>query len=460
MKEFTTQLSMEAKLTNMSLAMCPSSFRFVILFLTALHLGALQAEGLQISQNNPSEELALLQMVEPLLKKQEKKPYEEVMSHLPESPLEAIRALEALGKERSAIMNFLLGNLYLSQQREADGVLSLKAAIKKFPNFLQAHRSLANAHAALGHLDQALEHTSRAIALGGADAQLYGLLAYLHYEKNNHASALSAYRLASMFDPENQNYAKGELYSLASTGHQRDVLARLDSMLPKQPYNSQYWVLKANAHLSLKENEEAMVTFETLRQMKQADAATLSRLSQLYFNEGLHQEAVKVIEEALAKGASPSTALSVLEGLIALNATKLATRLSKALPSPPWGSEDQTGRHELALAQLSFQNGDNSGAEKQLRSLLQRYPTHGSGLLSLARLLQTTNRGDEAKIHYERAATFEEVQQQAWNELAQLSWREGNTTDTLIWLEKSQSLNPSRELMETIERLKRDLSSR
>ena len=119
-----------------------------------------------------------------------------------------------------------------------------------FPNFLQAHRSLAKAHANLGHLNEALEHATKAIALGGADARLYGLLAYVNYQKENHASSLLAYRMARMFDPKNPQYLKGELFSLASSGQHRDVLAKLKEMMPSEPSNSQYWILKAHCYLS------------------------------------------------------------------------------------------------------------------------------------------------------------------------------------------------------------------
>lgn len=410
-------------------------------------------------RGGPTEELSLLQMVEPLLTKEEKIPYEEVISHLPDNPRQAVLVLEAMDSKRSAIMNFLLGNLYMVTDRTPQGVQALEDSIKAFPNFLQAHRSLANALANLGKLDESLEHATRAISLGGADGRLYGLMAYVHYQKGRHASALSAYRMAAMYDPDNLQYVKGELFSLASTGHHRDVLFRLKELLPSEPNNGEYWMLKANAHLFLEENEKAMVAFETLRQLSKADGATLSRLARLYFNEGLHEESVIVIEEAMKKNGSPSEALTILEAFIALDESDLAYRVSRSLSSVAWSNEDMDERFALAMAQMSLLRGDKKEAESSLRSLLKRFPTQGSALISLAKLLLETDRPDEARIHFERASTFEEVQMNAWHELARLSWSEGDTASTIQWLERIQVVSPTRELMETIERLKRDLST-
>jgi len=429
---------------------------FIALLLLTL-ISSVDANGDQNQRTSRKIDLPLLQMVEPLLAKKEQASYEKVMSYLPEDPSQAISFLENMGKDRSAIMNFLLGNIYLSQQKTEAGITALKSSLQQFPNFLQAHRSLAGAYANLEQLDKALQHCSQAIALGGSDANLYGLLGYAHYQQGRHASSLSAYRMATMLEPENEQFQQGELFSLASAGRHTEVLSKIDELLPRDTQQTQFWVLKANAHLSLKENEKAMVTFETLRQMGKADGPTLSRLARLYFNEGLHHESVKVLEEALSNKGSPSDALTVLEALISIDSNLLAFRLTKSLGTISWKTHDLDQRHALALAQVDLLQKNREGAEKKLRNLLQRFPTHGSALLSLARLLLETDRPDEARLHYERASAFEEVQLRAWHALARLSWQEGNTPDALNWLEKIQNQSPTRELMETIQRLKRDL---
>lgn len=402
------------------------------------------------------EQVRLFESTEPTLKKADKKLYDALTPLLGTSPLEAIKLIEASDEQsRSPVFDFLLGNLYLGEGRLDAAQGALERTLKKHPDFRRAHRSLASVQASKGDLEGAAKHVIKVISLGGADARLYGLLGYAHFEKGNPASALSAYRLARTFDSDAMEYRRGELFCLAQTGANAEVLANIDEILKVKPKDKSLWLMRANALMGEERFSEAISTLEVMVHHGLASHAETMLLGRLLFNEEVLESAMEHFLKALDQGASPELLLPVVKALIRQDQPELAERLMAAM-----ARQDKSGRlhgreeWRLARAELSIHSGDVKSGMKELKSLLELFPMNGSALLMLGREWVKLDDHVQGRFYLERAANIEEVQVAAWNDLGRLAWADGNARDALNWLEKVDQVRPSRQMKQVIEQLR------
>lgn len=413
-----------------------------------------------------TEHLELFHAIEPKLKKEDKELFEMVSPLLASNPQGAIALIQKASREkRSPIFDFLLGNLLLSEDREAEGEAALHLCLKKFPNFKKAHRSLANLYAQRGEWAEAREHALVVISSGGVDGKLYGLLAYTHFEQEHFSSALSAYRMARMYQHDHLSYQKGELYCLVKLGlHEevvtlsREILDRTSKQRDEQKKSIQHkelWLIQVNALLNMEKDLEALAILEWVDAQGLAQKSELSLLGRLYFNQSCISAAVDVFVRAMAAGASLNTFDVVLTSLVQQGLSTEAGRLLKA-GEANYASSILANHEPWRMAEVQFllQQGQSDRAEKQCRELLKRWPMNGSALMILAQHLLEKEKLDEARFYFERAALLENVQVQAWRALGRLAWLDKDAATAISWLEKVDEHRSSMAMKETIARLR------
>jgi tetratricopeptide (TPR) repeat protein len=402
------------------------------------------------------EHLELFQGVEPKLKKGDRALYEKVFPLLGTASRQAIVEIEASPSHtRSPIFDFWLGNLFLAEGQRESAEQALKRCLRKFPNFKKAQRSLANLYVQHGDFDQARSCIVKVIELGGVSGKIYGLLAYTHFEEGSYQSALSAYRMARVFDHDHLPYRKGELYCLARLQKSIDVISLCEELLVNEPDNRDLWMFQVNAFLKLDQPLDALAILEVVESKGLAGKDELGLLARLYFNEELYPSAVKAFELAMAVGAPLEDFIIPLNALLRQSYMKEAQALLNAVKQryKPHILE-RNEKWRLAEVQYLLITGAGGQAEEQCRQLLQRWPMSESGLMTLAQHLARKGDVDESRFFFQRAALLEKVQVRAWRELGRLAWSDGDAHSAIQWLEKVDQAQPSMEMKETIKRLR------
>ena len=136
--------------------------------------------------------------VEPTITSDEKVLFDELLSLIEQNNIDlAIATLRAsIIPESSAALDFTLGNLYFERDQHEAAIRSYRDAIEKFSNFKRAHNFMGKIHVRLGKFDVAIKHFVKAIELGDASGDLFGLLGYCYLNDQRIDSALAAYQQA------------------------------------------------------------------------------------------------------------------------------------------------------------------------------------------------------------------------------------------------------------------------
>ena len=209
---------------------------------------------------------------------------------------ERLANYELIEKELSpdtnpAFLN-ILGNLYYQTSDYPSTEIYMLRALKKFPSLRRSWRTLALSYVQRGMMDQAIDPLIKVIELGGGDAQSYGLLAYAHLNEAHYESALSAYRMARMFDPNSFDFKRGQAMCLIKTEQLRSAIALFDELIVEKPEESTFWVAQANAFLSSEQTVKAIANLQMLSDAGTSTWESQRMLGDLYLNEDLSKLAL------------------------------------------------------------------------------------------------------------------------------------------------------------------------
>ncbi|WP_193213857.1 tetratricopeptide repeat protein [Luteolibacter marinus] len=354
-----------------------------------------------------SEERGLLVEVQGLMEKGDRKA---ALAKLKGSALTA----------KSAALTFNLGNLHFEEGDLDAAVKSYESAIKDYPSFRRAHRNLAMALVRLKKTEEALGHLIEAVRLGDSEGATYGLLGYCRVERGEWASALQAYRMAQVSEPDTAEWKAGVAQCLENLNARDEAVALLDEVIRQRPEVPSYSTLQASILLDLGRSEDAVKALEFPRRLGRLDGDGLLLLAELDLRAERADDAKEVIDEAFALEVKPTTArvLSVTGAAAMLREWDLAEMLvGKAMPAE--GEAPRALR--LAAARIKIESGKapEEGAG-DLAKLLKEDPTDGEALMALGKYDVSREKFGEAELLFERATAVQETAADAWVELARL----------------------------------------
>lgn len=337
-----------------------------------------------------------------------------------------------------------------------------------FPNFLRAHKNLANllfrtespdgSNAAL-----ARDHFIRAIELGDRDAVTFGLLGAIYLDEGRLISAESALRNALMINPrviEFKQLLGQVLLQQERFAEARDVFSEL---LQRRPNDTNFWMAQANAFVALDQIDEAAKNLEIVRFMGGANAAVLMLLGDVYMNKDMTIEAHEVYLEAIAMDPSMQNLdrfVRAAESLSNFGAYELAMSVVNAIDAA-YGDRlsEKEDINLLSLrSEINLSLGQTEEAVANLEDLLRKDPFNARALLTLARYysnlepdeslteeqrrLQERRNQQRAILLYERAQNLEDVRAQvrAYIGEAQLRVQRNELQRAAELLETAQSL--------------------
>ena len=346
--------------------------------------------------------------------------------------------------KKSPALTFNLANLYFETGDIEKAIAAYQAALKDYPSFRRAHHNLALAYVRENKLPEALTHLTEAIRLGDSEGSTYGMLGYCRLAREEYASALQAYRLAQVTEPETAEWKAGIAQCLQNLDQQTEAIALLDEVIRSRPLEASYSVLQANILLELDQPEAAVKALELPHRLSLLDADNTLLLADLHLRANRMDTAKAAITAAFSGEKKPAE-VAVLR-LITTASSQSEWPLVKGLLEKA-KQEKPTRALRLATARYLIESEENpaSGAE-ELAKLIQEDPTDGEVLLTLAKHQSTSGQPDSAELLFERATADHSTAYEAHIELARLHVSQSRYAAALKSTDAALALNPTEAL--------------
>ncbi len=398
----------------------------------------------RIEPSITSEERALLVELQQLMADEKR---EQAIKLLAESSL----------TKNSAALTFNLANLQLEEGQLDKAVASFEAAIKAYPSFRRAHRNLGLARVRKEDWDKALEHLGEAVRLGDSEGLTYGLLGYCRLSRGEFASAMQAYRLAQLTEPNVTEWSAGIAQCMQQLDQREEAAALLDEVIRKRPLEASYAVLKANIHLQLEQQDQAAKALEMAHRLGTLGADPTLLLAELHLGGGRVEESVKVMESAFERQEKPgeNAMLRLFQIAVVQQQWLLAKGLLDRVPA-----KQQSRALRLAKARYLIESKQDPEAGIQLlKTLTTEDPTDGEALLVYARLLAASGQQAAAELLIERAAADAEWTFEAYRALTNLRAKQGRYEAALESLDKALQIQSDADLEAYRNALRRTLEA-
>lgn len=330
----------------------------------------------------------------------------------------------ALAKSSAAIA-FNAGNIEFELGDLESAAAFYRRALKIFPSFRRAHRNLGFVYARSDDWDQAMPALEQAIKLGDQDGATYGQLAYGRMQKDQYASALQAYRLAQVTQPESVDWKAGVAQCLQHLQRNEEALALIEEVITARPDEISYYLLQSSIQLSMDRIDDAMANLDLVRRMGKLDAENHLLLANLHLRTGSSELARPVMMAALETEEKPplASALNVLEFAARVEDWKLARDFAGAVAKawPEVKDAKLAAKQKRLGALIDIDSGaDPERGAKVLAELIEQDPLDAASLVLLARHRISQKRNQEAEMLLQQAARVEGHEYDARLELAKL----------------------------------------
>lgn len=361
---------------------------------------------------------------------------------------------EALGKleasalvKSSAAVAFNAGNIQFELGGLKQAADYYQSALKIFPSFRRAHRGLGFVYVRENNWDKALASLSEAIRLGDQDGSTYGQLAYGRMHKDQYASALQAFRLAQITQPENIDWKAGVAQCLQHLKRNEEALALLDEVIAVRPQEVSYYLLQSSIHLAMERQDEAITNLDLVRRMGQLNAENHLLLANLHLRAGNNHLARPLLMEALGMGAKPPlvSTLNTLEFITQTGDWKLARDFALTTDKEyerNKGKLEQKQRRLTALIQIESGDDPEVGAAT-LERLVKTDPLDADSLFLLGRYRASEKRYEFAEMLFQQAQRIDGHKYNVSLELAKLYVATSRYSDALKQLDSALSIRQS-----------------
>ncbi len=395
------------------------------------------------------------------------------------------------GGEMSALMDFLIANIQLNiamnlaepgesateQEREsytikrnkflADAADGYRLATTRHPKYLRAWRNLGIVYLRLADYKGARDAFVKVVSIGGADADIFGLMGYCNTQLGSYLSAESAYRMANLMQPEKKDWQMGLLRSFLMQKRYPEVVAMAGSMIEDDPTNDQLWFFQANAYIGMQQIDKAAENYEILDGMGKSTAPSMNMLANIYTNQGLFDTAVERYAKAIAL--ADETQLASMKSQMLSAAQVLANRGEEARSASKsmialvesTYKESLADKDRTTLLRLKARIALSEGADDAQASILEEVvaidPLDGEALILLGQHYARLQDWDKAVNFYERAQKLERFEADALVYHAQALVLSDRASLAVPLLRKAQQVKPRESVqsyLEAVERMK------
>ena len=312
----------------------------------------------------------------------------------------------------SAAVAFNAGNIQFELGELDSAINYYERSLNIFPTFRRAHRNLGFAYARSDKWEKVMPALEQAIKLGDQDGATYGQLAYGRMQNDQFASALQAYRLAQVTQPESVDWKAGVAQCLQHLQRNEEALALIEEVIQARPTEISYYLLQASIYIAVDRSDDAMANLELVRRMGELDAENHLWLAHLHLRSGSSMLARPVMMEALKmeKKAPLSAALNVLEYTAQLQDWQLgrefADAVNKAWPDTKDAKLNSKQKRLGALIDIDSGENPKRGAQV-LQELIKSDPLDAPALILLAQYRTKEKRFQEGEMLLQQAARVE-----------------------------------------------------
>lgn len=346
--------------------------------------------------------------------------------------------------EKSPALTFNLANLLFETGENEKAITAYQSALKGYPSFRRAHRNLALALVRDNELPEALGHLTEAIRLGDADGSTYGLLGYCRLARKEFASALQAYRIAQVTEPDVAEWKAGVAQCLQETGGKEEAVALLDEVIALRPLEASYAVLLANIHLDLDRPDSAAKALELPYRLGVLPPDPTLMLADLHLRADRPDSAKSASENAFSKATKPGT--DAILRLVATASAQGDWSFAKDLIARAETPEPSRAMNLAKARHLIDSKEDPAAGAKLLEKLVSDDPTDGTALLALAKHHAETGQPGSAELLLERATADSISAYEAHVELVRLRVAQSRYADALKSTDAALALNPTEQL--------------
>lgn len=412
--------------------------------------------------------------VEPKLTEEEQHYLSQIEPHLADSIDDSIAALlKITTPESTARFDYELGILYFRKNDLFTAERWLTQAVTKFERFLRAHQNLGRILYRTQKYDKAIEHITKALALGQADEELYGLLGICYMSTDQALSAESAFRSAVMLGPKTLDWKMGLAQAISKQGKATEAVALFGELIQNNPTRTDIIGYQAMAHLANKAPLEAAKNFEVLAMMGKASPKQLSDLGDIYLNEAIYPLAASAYLRSIQvpdSPAQPESALRAVELLAARGAGNEVRELINGI-NATFPSLDSALKIRMLKTQARIAVAEENSvvAVKLLQEIHAANPLDGEVIMLLSDHYAREDNKEQSMFYLERALKVPAVEAPASIKLAQAimaqSARETDKTKrgeklqrAIELIKRANELKPNDALARYLADLERSLS--
>jgi len=371
------------------------------------------------------------------------------------------RKKDRVPAQASALLNFILGNLYLENDDVTNAIVQYDAAVVKLPTFLRAPKNLGLVLVQQNQFGRAIEHLSKTIQLGGGDSLTYGWLGNCHSMEENYLSAELAYKNALLIEanPDSRKRWKlGLVKALIELKNLRQAEALLDELIDVHPEDATLWSLQAGIYLQDDQPLKAALNFEMMRKLGQASVDNLMLLGDIY---QLRLEsidlALPVYLEAVEKqpGQNVGRVLKAVDLLIRQGAWKEAVTMFAKIKDVSAAGMNEGERQTFAKleSKVLWNDGEQTKAIAALESLVKADPIDGDVQLLLADYYSKSGQTEKAIYRLELTSRISGFEADAFVKHAQLLVQEQKYTEAVDLLRRAQKLNPREHVQRFLDKV-------
>ena len=402
----------------------------------------------------------VLNDLEPRLTAPERAELEKVIPLMSTDLAKAAEQLAAVTTpDSSALFDFTLGNIAFQSEKLEEAAGHYQAAVAKFPGFLRAHKNLGLVSYRLGRQRDAIVSFTRMIELGGGDALTFGLLGQSYAGQQDFTSAESAYRQASMLQPDSMDWKLGLVLCLFKESKYGEAAALSGELIELHPDRVDLWLLQANAWIGLKEPMKAAQNYEMLARMGKASVEILNTLGDIYLNESLGDLAARSYLAAMEQDPAQGVArpLRAAELLAARGAVASARDIIARVKQTQGDRLEEADRRRLLKleARIAMTQGADEDAARVLEEIVGLDPLDGEAYMLLGQHYSRKGDPDKAIFAYERAESIEGYEAEARVRHAQVLVNQARYGDALPLLRRAQELKPRDEVARYLEQVER-----
>ena len=367
-------------------------------------------------------------------------------------------------KTSNAVFDFTLGNIYFEKEQLAEAQASYLVAVEKYAKFRRAWRNLASIHLKQGEHKKALTALARVIELGGGDAIAYTQMGVAYLALENNLSAESAFRMAILLDPFNDNLKMGLARSLFKQDRFADAAALCGQMIEADPNKPELWLLQANAYIGMNKPMRAAENYEMVDRLGKSTVDSLSMLGDIYVNEELFDLAVRSYSRSMdmKPPPKPDRALRAAKVMTARGATTETRALLERMAAVYGDQLKPEERKEILKLRARMAVAEGAGDEEArvLEEIVQLDPIDGDALILLGLHHARASRPEKAIFYYERAASIQKFEADAKVRHAQLLVGQGKYNDALPLLRSAQQASPRENVQRYLEQVERVAKAR